>query len=117
MTKDDAEAARWYRKAAEQGYPEGQFWLGNLYFDQKKYSDAIPEFTRSLELNADLSDARYRLGLAYVRSGDKERGEAQLALYQCANEQHLNDLEKQRAEIRQFVYSAKNSPAEKSEKP
>lgn len=96
---------------------EAHLQLGNLYFDQKKYSDAIPEFTRSLELNADLSDARYRLGLAYVRSGDKERGEAQLALYQCANEQHLNDLEKQRAEIRQFVYSAKNSPAEKSEKP
>jgi len=88
---------------------EAHLQLGNLYFDQKKYPASIPEFTRALELDADLSDAHYRLGLAYVRTGDKERGEAQLATYQRLNEQHLNDLEKQRAEIRQFVYSAKDS--------
>lgn len=82
--------------------------LGNLYFDQKKYPAAIPEFMRALQLNPGLSDAHYRLGLTYVRTGEKERGQAELAIYQRVNEQHLNDLEKQRAEIRQFVYSAKN---------
>jgi len=87
--------------------------LGNLYFDQKKYPAAIPEFTRALALNNNLSEGHYRLGLAYVRTGEKERGQAELALYQRLNEQHLSDLEKQRAEIRQFVYSAKDSPAGK----
>lgn len=90
---------------------EAHLQLGNLYFDQKKYPAAIPEFTRALELNANLTDAHYRLGLAYTRTGEKERGQAELALYQKVNEQHLNDLEKQRAEIRQFVYSAKNGSA------
>jgi tetratricopeptide (TPR) repeat protein len=90
---------------------EAHLQLGNLYFDQKKYPASIPEFTRSLELDGDLSDAHYRLGLAYVRTGDKERGEAQLAIYQRLNEQHLSDLDKQRAEIRQFVYSAKDGSA------
>jgi tetratricopeptide (TPR) repeat protein len=97
---------------------EAHLQLGNLHFDQKKYSESIPEFTRALELNPDLSDAHYRLGQAYVRTGDKERGQAQLAIYQRVREQHLADLEKQRAEIRQFVFSAKNgsakdAPAEK----
>jgi predicted Zn-dependent protease len=92
---------------------EAHLQLGNLYFDQKKYSECIPEFTRALELNAGLADAHYRLGLAYVRTGEKDRGEAELALYKRVNEQHLDDLEKQRAEIRQFVLSAKDSPGEK----
>lgn len=87
--------------------------LGNLYFDQKNYPAAIPEFTRALELNANLSEGHYRLGLAYVRTGDNQRGQAELTVYQRLNEQHLNDLEKQRAEIRQFVYSSKDAPVEK----
>jgi tetratricopeptide (TPR) repeat protein len=90
---------------------EAHLQLGNLYFDQKKYLASIPEFTRSLELDADLSDAHYRLGLAFVRTGDKDRGEEQLAIYQRLNQQHLTDLDKQRAEIRQFVYSAKDGSA------
>ncbi|MGA2810247.1 MAG: tetratricopeptide repeat protein [Candidatus Acidiferrum sp.] len=90
---------------------EAHLQLGNLYFDAKKYPQSIPEFTRALELNSDLSDAHYRLGLAYVRTGEKERGQSQLAIYQRVREQHLADLEKQRAEIRQFVYSAKNGAA------
>jgi len=40
---------------------EAHLQLGNLHFDQKKYSESIPEFTRALELNPDLSDAHYRL--------------------------------------------------------
>jgi TPR repeat protein len=31
VAKDDAEAARWYRKAAEQGYAKAQFNLGFMY--------------------------------------------------------------------------------------
>jgi hypothetical protein len=32
VPQDDAEAARWYRKAAEQGYAEAQFNLGSMYY-------------------------------------------------------------------------------------
>jgi hypothetical protein len=31
VPKDDVEAVRWYRKAAEQGYAEAQWELGNMY--------------------------------------------------------------------------------------
>src|SRR5580704_3343158 len=83
---------------------EAHLQLGNLYSDQSKYPEAIPEYLRALELNPDLADAHYRLGQAYVRTGQKESGQEQLQVYQKIREQHLEDLEKQRAEIRQFVY-------------
>ena len=89
---------------------EAHLQLGNLYSDQNKYAEAIPEYKRALELNSDLADAYYRLGQAYVRTGEKGRAQEQFQVYQKIREQHLADLEKQRAEIRQFVYSAKDAP-------
>ena len=93
--------------------PESHLQLGNLYSDQSKYVEAIPEYVRALELDPDLGDAHYRLGQAYVRTGQKEPAQEQLQIYQKLREQHLADIEKQRAEIRQFVYAAKDSPTGK----
>ncbi|MGH9741454.1 MAG: tetratricopeptide repeat protein [Candidatus Acidiferrum sp.] len=84
--------------------------LGNLFSDQHKYAGAIPEYLRALELDPNLADAHYRLGQAYVRTGQKEAAQEQLQVYQKMNEQHLADIERQRAEIRQFVYAEKDNP-------
>src|SRR5437762_739597 len=92
---------------------EAHLQLGNLYSDQNKYAQAIPQYIRALELNFDLADAHYRLGQAYVRTGEKDRAQQQFQVYQGLRERHLADLDKQRAEVRQFVYSAKDSPAAK----
>jgi tetratricopeptide (TPR) repeat protein len=92
---------------------EAHLQMGNLYSDQNKYAEAIPEYVRALELNSDLADAHYRLGQAYVRTAEKDRAQEQFQVYQKIREQHLADLDKQRAEIRQFVYSSKDSPSAK----
>jgi tetratricopeptide (TPR) repeat protein len=92
---------------------EAHLQLGNLHSDQTKYAEAIPEYLHALELDPDLADAHYRLGQAYVRTGAKDRAQEQFQVYQKLREQHLADLDKQRAEIRQFVYAAKDSPAAK----
>jgi tetratricopeptide (TPR) repeat protein len=88
---------------------EAQLQLGNLYSDQSKYAEAIPHYKHALELNVDLPDAHYRLGQAYVRTGDKHHAQQELQVYQQLRAQHLADLDKQRAEVRQFVYSAKDN--------
>ena len=90
---------------------EAHLQLGNLYSDQTRFAQAIPEYKRALELNSDLADAYYRLGQAYVRTGEKDRAQELFQVYQKINERHLADLDKQRAEIRQFVYSAKDAPS------
>src|SRR5256885_4680218 len=92
---------------------EARLQLGNLYSDQNKYAQAIRQYVRALDLNSDLADAYYRLGQAYVRTGEKDRAQEQFQVYQRLREQHLADLDKQRAEIRQFVYSAKDAPGGK----
>jgi tetratricopeptide (TPR) repeat protein len=92
---------------------EAQLQIGNLYSDQSQYRSAIPHYQRALELNADLADAHYRLGQAYVRTGEKDEAQRELQVYQKLRAQHLADLDKQRAEVRQFVYSAKDNPSSK----
>jgi tetratricopeptide (TPR) repeat protein len=99
--------------AIDPAFAEAHLQLGNLRSDQKKYSEAIPEYVKALELNPDLADAHYRLAQAYVRTGEKDRAQAQFQVYQKLREQHLADLDRQRAEIRQFVFSEKDSPAAK----
>lgn len=90
---------------------EAHLQLGNLYSDQKKFQDSIPEYRLAIALNSDLADAHYRLGQAYVRTGEKALAQQQFDVYQKLRARHLADMDKQRADIRQFVYAAKNSPA------
>jgi hypothetical protein len=56
-----------------------------------------------------LADAHYRLGQAYVHMGEKDKAQEQLQAYQKLREQHLADLDRQRAEVRQFIYAAKDA--------
>ena len=89
------------------GLAEAHLQLGNLYSDQRKYAESIPEYVRARDLNPDMADAHYRLAQAYVHVGEQGRAQEELKVYQQLNEQHLSDLDKQRAEVRQFVYSEK----------
>lgn len=96
-------------KSVDPKFADVHLQLGNLYSAQTKYLQAIPEYVRARELNPDLADAYYRLGQAYVRTGQKVRAQEQFQLYQRLREQHLADLDRQRAEIRQFVLSEKDA--------
>jgi tetratricopeptide (TPR) repeat protein len=88
-------------------FPEAHLQLGNLYSDQKKYPDAAPQYEQALALNSDLADAHYRLGQAYVHLGKRDEAQQQLQVYQKLRAEHLAELDRQRAEIRQFVISEK----------
>jgi len=87
--------------------------LGNLYSDQHDYAVAIPEYVRVLELNPNLSDAHYRLGQDYVHTGQKDRAQQEFEVYQRLRAQHLAEQDKERAEVQQFVYTAKAAPSAK----
>ncbi len=93
--------------------PEAHLQLGNLYSDQARYAEAIPEYRKALDANDDLPDAHYRLGQAYVHTGEKDKAQPQFEVYQKQRAQRMADLDKQRADIRQFVYSEKNENAAK----
>jgi tetratricopeptide (TPR) repeat protein len=92
---------------------EGHVQLGNLYADQHEYAKSIPEYTKALEVNPNLPDAHYRLGQDYVHVGQKDRAQAEFEVYQRLRAQHLAEVDKERAEVQQFVYSAKTAPSSK----
>jgi tetratricopeptide (TPR) repeat protein len=81
--------------------------LGILYADQHESAKSLPEYQRALELNPNLPDAHYRLGQYYVRAGQKDQAQKEFALYQQLQAQHMAAVDKERAEVQQFVYSAK----------
>jgi tetratricopeptide (TPR) repeat protein len=92
---------------------EAHVQLGNLYADQHKYGQSIPQYVRALALDPDLSDAHYRLGTDYVHIGEKDKAQAEFAVYQKLRAEHLAEVEKERAEVQQFVYSEKSPAASK----
>jgi tetratricopeptide (TPR) repeat protein len=95
--------------ALDDSLADAHVQLGNLYADQHKYNDSIPQYERALELNPNLSDAHYRLGTDYVHVGKKENAEKEFAVYQKLRAEHLAEVQKERDEVQQFVYSEKNS--------
>jgi tetratricopeptide (TPR) repeat protein len=99
--------------ALDQALPEAHVQLGNLYADQHEYDKSIPEYVRALELNPNLPDAHYRLGQDYVHVGQKDHAQGEFEVYQRLRAQHMADVDKERAEVQQFVYSAKAAPSTK----
>ena len=92
---------------------EAHVQLGNLYADQHQYERSIPEYERALALNPNLPDTHYRLGTNYVHVGQKDKAQAEFEVYQKLRAQHMAEVDKERAEVQQFVYGSKSSPASK----
>lgn len=83
--------------------------LGNLYADQHAWEKSIPQYELALNLNPNLADARYRLGTDYVHVGRKDDAQKEFAVYQKLRADHLAEVDKERAEVQQFVYSEQNA--------
>jgi tetratricopeptide (TPR) repeat protein len=99
--------------ALDPALAEGHLQLANLYSDQRKYGESVPEYLRARELNPDLADVHYRLAQAYVRVGEKDLAQEEFKVYRELRTKHLSDLDRQRAEIRQFVFSEKQDAGTK----
>jgi tetratricopeptide (TPR) repeat protein len=99
--------------ALDEKLPEAHVQLGNLYADRHEYAKSIPEYVRALELNPNLPDAHYRLGTDYVHAGQKDLAQREFDVYQKLRVQHLAEVDKERAEVQQFVYSTKTAPSSK----
>jgi tetratricopeptide (TPR) repeat protein len=99
--------------ALNNALPEAHVQLGNLYADQHEYAKSIPEYARALELDPNLSDAHYRLGTDYVHAGQKEQAQKEFDVYQKLRAQHLAEVDKERAEVQQFVYAEKSASSTK----
>ena len=69
VPEDDAEAVRWYRLAAEQGYVTAQNNLGLMYDQGEGISEDDAEAVRWFRMAAEQGDvvAQHNLGAMYAR--------------------------------------------------
>ena len=67
VAKDEAEAVKWFRKAAEQNVADAQFSLGVCYANGQGVTEddaeSVKWFRKAAEQN--LADAQYNLGVCY----------------------------------------------------
>jgi len=80
LPKNDSEALRWYRKAAENGHPQAQYWMG-AFCDSGVVSDKKPEeaarwYRKAAEQGH--ANAQYCLGVCFANGVGvlKNNGEA-----------------------------------------
>lgn len=99
--------------ALDGALPQAHVLLGSIYADQHEYEKSIPEYARALELDPNLPDAHYRLGQDYVHAGQKDLAQKEFAIYQQLRAHHMAEVDKERAEVKQFVYSSKTPSSTK----
>lgn len=91
--------------ALDDSLTEAHVQLGNLCADQHKYEASIAQYLRALALDPNLADAHYRLGTDYIHVGQKDNAQKEFAVYQKLRADHLAEVDKEKAEVQQFVYS------------
>jgi tetratricopeptide (TPR) repeat protein len=101
------------KKAAslDPSFPDVHLQLANLYSQERKYAEAVPEYQRALSLDPNVPDAHYRLGQAYVHLNQKGLAQKEFQLHKELYEKHLVEIDEQRTKIRQFIYSMKGAHA------
>jgi tetratricopeptide (TPR) repeat protein len=92
--------------ALENTMADAHFQLGNLYADQHEYERSIPEYEKAVGLSPKLADAHYRLGTDYMRMGQKDKAQAEFAVYQKLRSEHMAESDKEGLAVQQFVYSS-----------
>jgi Tfp pilus assembly protein PilF len=91
--------------ALEPGFADGHYQLANLYSQRQEYAKAVPEYERTLALDAKNGRARYRLGQTYSHLGERALAQKQFAIYQQWYTRHLAEEDKEGNSIRTFVLS------------
>jgi tetratricopeptide (TPR) repeat protein len=86
--------------------------LGNMEFALGSAPDAISAYQRAIAANPESSEAHYRLGLAYKTTGDGIRAQREFDLYKQLDKSEAEKVERQRRDLRQFLFVLKDQPAD-----
>jgi len=84
--------------------------LGILHSEQKDGPRAISDYQKTIEADPQMEEAHYRLAQAYRRVGDAAKAEAELQIYDRIAKESAQKAERERHEIRQFVYTLRDQP-------
>jgi Tfp pilus assembly protein PilF len=90
---------------------DGYLQLGNLQSSEQDYHGAIDFYEKAIKANPQLSEAHYRLAMAYDRVGDKVKARQEFQIHDEIEKKQAELIDRQRREVKQFVVTTSEKPA------
>lgn len=87
----------------------GYLQLGILYAERKDFPKAISAYQKATEVSPRLEEAHYRLAQAYRQVGEASKARQELRLYEQISKETAGEIERERREIQQFVYTLRDA--------
>jgi tetratricopeptide (TPR) repeat protein len=84
--------------------------LGILDSERRDYPKAISEYQQAIQADPQIEEAHYRLALAYRQTGEAAKADDELKVYDGIVRESAQQAERERHEIRQFVYTLRDQP-------
>lgn len=84
--------------------------LGILHGARGNIAESISEYQRAVQADPNLEEAHFRLGQAYRQAGNVEKSKEELRIYQQLAQQSAQEVERERHDVRQFIYTLRDRP-------
>jgi tetratricopeptide (TPR) repeat protein len=84
--------------------------LGLLRSSQHQAQEAIEYYRKAIDADSQLSEAHYRLAVAYDRLGMAEKAKQEFALHDQLEKAQAAAVERQRREVKQFLVVLEDQP-------
>jgi len=97
--------------ALDSKYSDAYLQLGIMQAGQKDYGGAIAYYRKALEADPQNSEAHYRLGVAYDRTGEPGQAKAEYQMHQQIDAANAARTEAERRAVKQFSISPNASSA------
>jgi tetratricopeptide (TPR) repeat protein len=82
--------------------------LGIGYADEGNLTKAISAYRSAIDASPSMEEPHYRLAQAYRKTGQEAKAQKEIELYQQLSQQSARQLERERAEIQQFVFTLRD---------
>lgn len=99
--------------ALDPKYSDAYLQLGIMQAAQKDYGGAIAYYRKALEADPQNSEAHYRLGVVYDRTGEPALAKAEYQMHEQIDAANAAQVEAQRRAVKQFsiIPNASSAPA------
>jgi len=95
-------------------FAPAELQLGIVKSEQGDNAGAIVHLSRAVQIDSQMQEAHFRLSQAYRKQGEAEKAKQELLLYQDLSKKSAEQIDRERREIPQFVYTLRTPTSSKA---